>query len=135
MNPLNSIINFTEYMKEKTKMYLEYSSCDSVSESSSSCEISEGNSFEKSESTVKILGRDLKNQYKLLNIVLNSSSLVNLLNLAILNINKIQQGKFTPEFEHVSDPFAILRRFLKYFKENIQQKKLTLVVDEDISGD
>ena len=36
MNPLNSIINFTEYMKEKTEMYLCYDSEDLAQESDSS---------------------------------------------------------------------------------------------------
>mmetsp|Transcript_23695 Transcript_23695/g.36370 ORF Transcript_23695/g.36370 Transcript_23695/m.36370 type:complete len:96 (+) Transcript_23695:547-834(+) len=85
MNPLNSIINFTQYMRNKTKEYFGMEEDTSVSLDSSKVDQS-SSELDLSPTCTPFRLSDLKKQYRLLSIVLSSSNLIYLLNSSILSL-------------------------------------------------
>ena len=78
---------------------------------------------------------DLKQQSTLLNIILNSSNQIHLLNSSMMNLNLIKQNRFEPNFEIVKNPIKILKEFAMCFRESIKQKNLILKIGKNVSGD
>ena len=142
MNPLNSIINFTDYLKSKSKEYMgienqESSVNSSLNSSGDESEEDEMMLLDKEllDGEIEISKDDAKNQLKILRIVLNSAMLMNLLNQAILNVTLISQSKFKPQFQTIVNPLETLREFIKLFSSQIRQKRLDVEVLKDIKGD
>ena len=92
MNPLNSIINFTEYLQDWTANVLRQ-----VDESIKPQEIfalssdgSEGSSSMAESNGICLDKKELLKQMKILNIIRSSSRMMKLLNSGMLNLSKIK---------------------------------------------
>jgi len=137
MNPLNSIMNFTSYLQDKTEaVFPEDVLIDSDSDSSYlfSSEGSDSFSDKPKETTIAMPKSDIVKQATVLKIIMNSSRLMNLLNQAILNLNLIKQNKFSPNFVTVKDPFEVLNPFAAFFDQTVKQKNLKLKIEQPVGG-
>ena len=126
LNPLNSIITFSEYLLQKSRKMLDIDS--NISMESSGLSLSESST----EAVMRM--SDLKQQIKLLSCILNSSNQVRLLNSSMLNLNLIKQHRFEPVFLLTKNPVEILTTFSFYFKETMKEKKLNLKIERTVGG-
>mmetsp|Transcript_1312 Transcript_1312/g.1676 ORF Transcript_1312/g.1676 Transcript_1312/m.1676 type:complete len:241 (+) Transcript_1312:1710-2432(+) len=138
MNPLNSIIGFSQYLYSAFSELIseeKLAALEDLKPSGEECfsddEDEDGEDISPSVFSEKRVVRYLK----VLQIILSSSSMMQLLNSAILNITLIRQSKFNPRFERVFDPLKPLVELVKLFKANIEQKNLNVIISESVQGD
>ena len=91
MNPLNSIINFTQFLQDQTKSYLKGHLGEGEELVSAISQSISGDSQSFDQVPISLPKEDLINQLKVVKIIQNSSNLMKLLNSAILNLAMINQ--------------------------------------------
>ena len=134
LNPLNSIINFTHYLHDWTINVLKQYDPEIQFDDDMSLDSSESQSLESSD-PVSLDKCELMRQLKIIKIVGNSSRMMQLLNLGMLNLSKIQQQTLCPEYQPINDLFPVLHEFIAIFQQFIHQKKLKLQMTEEVFGD